>query len=107
VKLGHVLIDETIVAGLIIDITSKGMDVSKALETYSILTIDERLASQIPALLIAVTFRVIIARVASSACGALGHDIGKQVFAQPNALLVAGAMVVLMVLIPRFLKILL
>jgi type III secretion protein V len=102
---GLIITTINIVAGLIIGITQKGMDASKALKTYSILTIGDGLVSQIPALLIAMTSGVIVTRVASDASGALGQDIGKQVFAQPKALLIAGVMVVLMMLIPGFPKV--
>ncbi|MDR0742493.1 MAG: type III secretion system export apparatus subunit SctV [Puniceicoccales bacterium] len=102
---GLIITTINIIAGLIIGITQKGMDASKALKTYSILTIGDGLVSQIPALLIAITSGVIVTRVASDASSALGQDIGKQIFAQPKALLIAGAMVVLMMLIPGFPKI--
>jgi type III secretion protein V len=102
---GLIITTINIIAGLIIGITQKGMDASKALKTYSILTIGDGLVSQIPALLIAITSGVIVTRVASDASSALGQDIGKQVFAQPKALLIAGVMVILMMLIPGFPKI--
>jgi type III secretion protein V len=102
---GLIITTINIIAGLIIGITQKGMDVNKALKTYSILTIGDGLVSQIPALLIAITSGVIVTRVASDASSALGQDIGKQIFAQPKALLIAGVMVILMMLIPGFPKI--
>jgi type III secretion protein V len=102
---GLIITTINIVAGLIIGITQKGMDASKALKTYSILTIGDGLVSQIPALLIAITSGVIVTRVASDASSALGQDIGRQVFSQPKALLIAGIMVVMMMLIPGFPKV--
>ncbi|MDR0693541.1 MAG: type III secretion system export apparatus subunit SctV [Puniceicoccales bacterium] len=102
---GLIITTINIIAGLIIGITQKGMDASKALKTYSILTIGDGLVSQIPALLIAITSGVIVTRVASDASSALGQDIGKQIFAQPKALLIAGVMVILMMLIPGFPKV--
>lgn len=94
-----------IVAGLILGVTQKGMDVQKALKTYPILTIGDGLISQIPALLIAMTSGVIVTRVAYDTSGALGQDIAKQIFAQPKALLIASVMVLLMMMIPGFPKI--
>jgi type III secretion protein V len=67
-----------IIAGLIIGITQKGMDVNKALKTHSILTIGDGLVSKIPALLIAITSNGIVTHVASDAPSALGQDIGKK-----------------------------
>ncbi|MDR1595625.1 MAG: type III secretion system export apparatus subunit SctV [Puniceicoccales bacterium] len=102
---GLIITTIDIVAGLIIGVMQKGMPAEKALKVYSILTIGDGLVSQIPALLISVTSGVIVTRVSSETSGALGQDIGKQLFSQPKALTVAGVMVLLMMLIPGFPKI--
>jgi type III secretion protein V len=94
-----------IVAGLIIGVMQKGMTAEKALKVYAILTIGDGLVSQIPALLVAMTAGVIVTRVSSDVSSALGQDITKQIFAQPKAMLVAGVMVILMMIIPGFPKI--
>lgn len=102
---GLVITAINIIAGLIIGIMQKGMTAEKAIKVYSILTIGDGLVSQIPALLISLTAGVIVTRVSGDASKALGQDITKQIFAQPKAMLIAGAMVILMMTIPGFPKI--
>ena len=101
---GLIITAINIVAGLIIGVTQKGMEVSKALTTYSILTIGDGLVSQIPALLISITAGIIVTKVGAADGSILGRDIGKQVLSQPKALLVGGCMVVCMMLMPGFPK---
>ncbi|MDR1413858.1 MAG: type III secretion system export apparatus subunit SctV [Puniceicoccales bacterium] len=102
---GLIITVVNVVAGLIIGILQKGMTAEKALKVYSILTIGDGLVSQIPALLISMTAGVIVTRVSSDTSTALGQDISKQIFAQPKAMLIAGVMVILMMMIPGFPKI--
>jgi type III secretion protein V len=99
---GLIITVVNIVAGLIIGILQKGMTAEKALKVYSLLTIGDGLVSQIPALLISMTAGVIVTRVTSDTSTALGQDISKQIFAQPKAMLIAGIMVILMMMIPGF-----
>lgn len=102
---GLIITAVNIVAGLIIGITMKGMDLSKAIKTYSILTIGDGLISQIPALLISVTAGVIVTRVGSEDDKTpLGKEIGGQILSQPKAMKIAGCMVFGMMLIPGFPK---
>jgi type III secretion protein V len=101
---GLIVTAVNILAGLAIGVLQKGMEASKALKVYSILTIGDGLVSQIPALLISITAGVIVTRVASDEKTALGRDIGTQLLSQPIALLVGGFMVVGFGLIPGFPK---
>ncbi|MDE6431950.1 MAG: type III secretion system export apparatus subunit SctV [Opitutales bacterium] len=101
---GLIITTINIIAGLIIGVVQKGMTVDKALKVYSILTIGDGLVSQIPALLISITAGVIVTRVASDDATALGSDICNQVFAQPKAMMLGGAMAALLMTIPGFPK---
>ncbi len=90
-----------IVAGLIIGVAMKGMDVLHAVQKYTILTIGEGLVAQIPALLITVTAGMVVTRVASEEADSnLGMDIGTQVMAQPKAIGIAAGFLALLGLIP-------
>ncbi|MCY9665256.1 flagellar biosynthesis protein FlhA [Paenibacillus alginolyticus] len=91
---GIIILVINLIGGFIIGMTMKGMSFSKALETFSILTIGDGLVSQIPALLISTAAGIIVTRASSE--GNLGHDITKQLTGQPKLLyIVAGTLVVL------------
>ena len=91
-----------IVAGTIIGITQMSLSAAQALQLYGVLTIGDGLVSQIPSLLIAISAGILVTR--SSESDNLGSQIGLQVFAQPRALYIAGALVFLFALIPGFPK---
>ncbi len=102
---GLIITAINIVAGIIIGVTQKNMELGKAVTTYSILTIGDGLVSQIPALLISITSGIIVTKVGSEENTVLGKDIGSQFLGQPKALLVGGVMVVALMLMPGFPKI--
>ncbi|MCG8649579.1 MAG: flagellar biosynthesis protein FlhA, partial [Pirellulales bacterium] len=79
---GMIVIGVNLIGGISVGVLQQGMEVGKALQTYSILTIGDGLVSQIPALLIAITAGIIVTRVSTDESEALGGDIGKQVLAQ-------------------------
>lgn len=96
---GIVILVINLIGGFIIGMTMKGMDFSEALQTFSILTIGDGLVSQIPALLISTAAGIIVTRASSE--GNLGHDITKQLTAQPKLLyIVAGTLVMLGIFTP-------
>jgi type III secretion protein V len=98
---GIIMILINIIAGLIIGVAMKGMDVIHAVQKYTILTIGEGLVAQIPALLITVTAGMVVTRVASEETDSnLGKDIGGQILAQPKAIGIAGGFLLLLGLIP-------
>ncbi|WP_261306040.1 flagellar biosynthesis protein FlhA [Paenibacillus andongensis] len=91
---GIIILVINLIGGFIIGMTMKGMSFTKALETFSILTIGDGLVSQIPALLISTAAGIIVTRASSE--GNLGHDITKQLTGQPKLLyIVAGTLMVL------------
>lgn len=101
---GIIITGVNIVGGLIVGVTLNGMTITKALETYSILTIGDGLVSQIPALLISITAGIIVTRVTSEDSPALGGDIGQQLLSQPKALMLGGGLLLLFALVPGFPK---
>ena len=92
-----------IVAGTIIGVTQMGMSSSEALQLYGVLTIGDGLVSQIPSLLIAISAGILVTRSGGDSDN-VGEQIGGQVFSQPKALQIAGALVFLFALIPGFPK---
>src|SRR6202161_1310634 len=70
-----------IVAGFLIGVLQHGMDLARALETYTILTIGDGLVTVIPALMISISGGLIVPRASSE--DNLGSDFGKQLFGNP------------------------
>ncbi len=99
---GILIIIINIVGGISIGVFQQGMDASEATHLYSILTVGDGLVTQIPALFIAITSGIIVTRVASDDSVNLGADIGRQVLAQPSAILVGAAVMFGFALIPGF-----
>lgn len=96
-----IIIIINIIAGLIIGVAMKNMEVIAAVQKYTILTIGEGLVAQIPALLITVTTGMVVTRVASEESESnLGKDIGTQVMAQPKAIGISAAFLFLLAAIP-------
>jgi type III secretion protein V len=99
---GLIIIFINILAGLSIGTLQNGMSMAEAIQLYSILTIGDGLVSQIPALFISITAGIIVTRVKVEEDSNLGSDIGKQLLAQPSALLAAAGIVAAMGMVPGF-----
>ena len=87
-----------LIGGSIIGIVQSGSSISAVLSTYSIATVGDGLVSQIPALLISTATGMIVTRAVSE--GSLNEDVSKQFLAQPHAMIVSGAAVAVMAVIP-------
>jgi flagellar biosynthesis protein FlhA len=87
-----------LVGGIIIGMLQHGMSFGQAAQHYSLLTVGDGLAAQIPALLISVATGIIVTRSASE--DDLGSDIARQVLRQRKAPLVAGAVISSFALVP-------
>ncbi|WP_417796422.1 type III secretion system export apparatus subunit SctV [Terasakiella pusilla] len=101
---GLIIIFVNILGGVSIGAMQRGMEISDALQVYSILTIGDGLVSQIPALLISITAGIIVTRISDDDVenANLGSDITGQVFGHHRALLVASAILVGFGFIPGF-----
>jgi len=100
---GIIILCINIAGGLVIGIVQRDMDAATAARTYTILTIGEGLIAQIPALIISTAAGILVTRVASDEEGShLGRDIGLQVLAQPKALAIAAAFLLLFAVVPGF-----
>lgn len=86
-----------LVFGLIIGV-SNGMTVSDAAGRYSKLTIGDGLVAQIPSLLLSISSAIIVTRQNES------NDMGKlvlgQMFSVPKPLIISGAILFLMGIVP-------
>ncbi|MDQ4504129.1 flagellar biosynthesis protein FlhA [Sinomonas sp. ASV322] len=95
---GIVIIIVNIVGGLGVGMAQRGLSITDALNTYSLLTMGDGLVSQIPALLMAVSTGMIVTR--SNAEADLGQAASSQLAQSRTALLIAGIAAVVMALIP-------
>ncbi len=100
---GIVIIIINLLGGLGIGMMQRGMELGKAIHTYSILTIGDGLVSQIPALLAAVAAGLFVTRSSGEENDKhLGAAIGRQISAEPRVPIILGAVLFLMALVPGF-----
>jgi flagellar biosynthesis protein FlhA len=92
-----------IIAGFLIGVLQHGMDLKRALQTYTVLTIGDGLVTVIPALMISISGGLIITRTSSET--KLGIDFQKQVFGNANPLLLASGVLIAMAAFPGLPKI--
>lgn len=89
-----------IVGGIIIGVVQNGLDLSTALENYTVLTIGDGLVGQIPALVISAAAGMLVTRVPDNDEQGLHGQFGAQLFSSPRALMMLSASLFLFVLIP-------
>lgn len=100
---GIVIAVINILGGLIIGVMMHGMTVAQAAKIYTLLSIGDGLVTQIPSLMIAITAGIVTTRVSSDRKDAhLGKEIAEQLLKQPKALMIAGAVLLLMAFVPGF-----
>ncbi len=87
-----------IIAGFLIGVLQHGLDLKRALETYTVLTIGDGLVTVIPALMISISGGLIVTRASSDT--KLGFDFQKQVFSNPQPLLLASGVLMAMAAFP-------
>ncbi|NPV25939.1 MAG: flagellar biosynthesis protein FlhA [Firmicutes bacterium] len=93
---GIVIMFVNIIGGFVIGVAQKGMPLTKALHTYTILTVGDGLVTQIPALLISTAAGIVVTRAASESN--LGQDLTRQLFTQPKVLAIAAGVLLLLAL---------
>ena len=87
-----------IIAGFLIGVLQHGMDLRHAIETYTVLTIGDGLVTVIPALMISISGGLIVTRASSDA--RLGADFRKQMFSNPQPLLLASGVLLALAAFP-------
>jgi flagellar biosynthesis protein FlhA len=87
-----------LIGGIVVGMLQRHLGFSEATQQYSLLTVGDGLAAQIPALLISVATGIIVTRAASDRD--LGSDIAGQILRQRKAPLVAAAAIGGFALIP-------
>ncbi len=95
---GILIVLINLVGGIVIGVMQQGLGFSEATQHYSLLTVGDGLAAQIPALLISVAAGILVTRSASERD--LGNDIASQIFAQRKAPMVAAGVICSFALVP-------
>ncbi|MGE5487973.1 MAG: flagellar biosynthesis protein FlhA [bacterium] len=87
-----------ILAGFLIGVFQHGMDLRRALETYTVLTIGDGLVTVIPALMISISGGLIVTRAGSD--NRMTAEFRRQMFGSPEPLLLASGVTVAMAALP-------
>ena len=100
---GILIVMINLIGGIIVGVMQQHLSFPEAVQHYSLLTVGDGLAAQIPALLISVAAGILVTRSASERD--LGNDIAGQIFAQRKAPMVAAGVICAFALVPGLPKI--
>lgn len=92
----------SLVGGLVVGLVFKGMGFLDAIRTYSLLTVGEGLASQIPALMLSTAAGVVVTK--SSSKDRLGRALLEEFSKEPRVFLFSSGLLLFIGLIPGFPK---
>lgn len=95
---GILILIINIIGGLAIGMIQHQLELSRALEVYTLLTIGDGLVAQIPSLLLSTAAAIMVTRVNSE--GDVKDQVFNQMFASPRALTVAAIILLVMGVIP-------
>src|SRR5271157_1212246 len=87
-----------IVAGFLIGVLQHGMDLRRAIETYTVLTIGDGLVTVIPALMISISGALIVTRASSEA--RLGAEFHKQILGNSQPIMLASGVLLVLSAFP-------
>jgi flagellar biosynthesis protein FlhA len=86
-----------LMGGLVLGVM-RGMDLGRAAETFSVLTVGDALASQLPALLVSAASGIVVTRSATGE--QLGRAFGKQLLARRRPVVMTAGILTLLGIIP-------
>ena len=95
---GIIITIVNVVGGLLIGVFQRGLDLSTAAKTYTMLTIGDGLVSQIPALIISTAAGIVVTR--NSGSQNLGQEMANQLFLKPRATYIVAGIVAVFGMIP-------
>ena len=95
---GILIMAINVVGGLIVGVLQHNMELGQAATNYTLLTIGDGLVAQLPALIISVAAGLVVSRVGDD--GDMGSQVIGQVFSNPQVLLLTGAILGILGLIP-------
>jgi flagellar biosynthesis protein FlhA len=89
-----------IVAGVLIGVVMNGVTITQALANYTVLTIGDGLASQIPALITSAAAGLLVTRVSDPESATLDGQFGTQLLGNPRAIAVLAGLATLFLFVP-------
>lgn len=98
-----IMIIINILGGFAVGVAQKGMDLTQALQTYTLLTVGEGLVTQIPALLVSTATGLMVTKNGSEKN--LGHELMSQVFSSPKAIGITAAVFGVLTIVPGMPKV--
>ncbi len=93
-----VIVALNLLGGIVVGVAYDGLSPLDALDTFALLSIGNALVTTLPAFLISTAMGMMVTRVASD--GALGADLAAQLFARPDVLRSAGALLLVLSFVP-------
>jgi len=100
---GLIITAINILGGFAIGMLQRGLSVTDALQTYTILTIGDGLVSQIPALLISVSAGMLVAKTNNGdSDGGTGSQLVSQLFRRHQPMFVCSVMLMVLAVLPGF-----
>ena len=94
---GIIIVIINVVGGLLIGVLQNGLEPVEAVQKYTVLTIGDGLASQLPSLLMAVSAGIVMTRSTASS-PSLGKDLEGQILSKPFSLFFACGFLILIAL---------
>ena len=98
---GIIIVFVNFIGGIGVGVTQYNMDMSTALQTYTMLTIGDGLVAQIPALLISISAGLIVTRINGDDSN-LGRNIMGQLLNKPFAVGITAVLAVAVAFLPGF-----
>ena len=93
-----IIVALNLLGGIAVGVIYHGMSPAEALQTFALLSIGNALVTTLPAFLISTAMGMMVTRVAAE--GSLGSDLASQLFARPEILRAAGALLLALALVP-------
>ncbi len=95
---GLIIMAINVIGGLVIGTMQKGLSLSEAAHSYTLLTIGDGLVSQIPALIVSTSAGIIVSRAAAES--SMGRDFARQFAVRPEALALSAVIIFVFGLMP-------
>ncbi len=96
---GLIIILINLIAGMIIGVVQKGLTFDSAMKTYTLLTIGDGLAAQIPALIVSIAAGLLVTK--SDTKGSAEKAIFEQLGSFPQAIAVTSGLLICMAFMPK------
>jgi flagellar biosynthesis protein FlhA len=87
-----------LIGGIVVGMAYHGMSPGDALQMFALLSIGNALVTTLPAFLVSTAMGMMVTRVAAD--GTLGSDLASQLFARPEILRAAGALLLALAFVP-------